>query len=243
MDHNEVLRNSFLFMYGNEPIGGFLKDCEISFYEQPKGYGRTFEITFTVPATTFKANERNLDFFRAKLKEDLHKFHQYKSVIVYITADWEKLEMVSTNVVPILTPWEEINGMQNHLINQLHTADQTISFQNVGNTSRNLLRKLSDIVFDDKKHAIINGTFDTSPESFKNRLWAFVLFKFTSSATNTKVKEYAMTLLECSDKGINLSNAVTHSFNADAFLAQSCAISTISTVHLIKLAYERPDPI
>jgi hypothetical protein len=39
-----------------------------------------------------------------------------------------------------------------------------------------------------------------------------------------------------------LSNTTTHELNADAFLGQSCAISTITTVHLVKLAYDRPDP-
>jgi hypothetical protein len=45
-----------------------------------------------------------------------------------------------------------------------------------------------------------------------------------------------------SDKAIDLSNTATHELNADAFLGQSCAISAITTVHLVKLAYDRPDP-
>lgn len=114
--------------------------------------------------------------------------------------------------------------------------------QNVGNTCRHLLKKLAELVFDAKKHVAKGISFDTRPENFKNRLWAFVLYKFPESATDIKVREYAKNLLESSDKAINLSNAVTHAIHADSFLSQSCAISTITTVHLIKLANEMFDP-
>jgi hypothetical protein len=182
------------------------------------------------------------DYFKAKLKEGLHQYHQYDSVIVELTADWDKLEMVSTEVKPILTPWQEINKMQDLILSQIHTASETAAFQNVGNTARLLLRKLADVVFLEDKHTLPNSRFDLRPDNFKNRLWAFVLYKVPASSTGEAVREYAESLLHASDKAISLSNSVTHALNADAFLAQSCAVSVLTTVHFIKLVFDRPDP-
>jgi hypothetical protein len=174
--NGEILKNSFLFMYEREPIADFLKDCEIYINKQQRGFGLIHEITFTVPATVFKKYEESIPYFQAKLKEDFHRFHQLNHVIVYLTADWAKLEIISTRVVSVPTAWEEINNLQNLLLSQLHTATETISFQNIGNSSRHLLRKLADTVFDEKKLVAKQIVFETSPENFKNRLWSFVLF-------------------------------------------------------------------
>ena len=246
MTEEQKIKNSFLYMYGEEPIADFLKESEISIAKDERSaFNRihtTFEFTFRVPAQTYKKYETHLDFFQGRLKADLHKFHQYDSVLVYLTADWDKLEMVSTEVKPILTPWQEINVMQDALLSQIHTASETIAFQNVGNTARHLLRKLADIVFDELKHTPPNNKFDLKSENYKNRLWAFVLYKIPASSTGDAVREYAESLLQASDKAIALSNSVTHALNADTFLAQSCAVSALTTVHFIKLVFDRPEP-
>jgi hypothetical protein len=242
MDYGQILKNSFLYMYEEGlPIHDFLKNCDVHVSDH-YGIPKTRTVTFTVSAPTFKRHEYLIEAFRSKLKEDLHKLHQFNSVKVDLTADWEKLEIVSTRIEPILTPWQEINKMQDNLMTQMQLANDTIFFQNVGNTCRHLLMKLADVVFDSKKHTPTNNSFDLGRENSKNRLWAFVLYKFPNSSTNDKVREYAESLLNCADKGINLSNTVTHALKADNFLAQSCAISTITIVHFIKLANERQEP-
>src|SRR5450631_2128129 len=174
MNNIETLKNSLLYMYESQPIGDFLKECEINISD--KNAYRPFgahDIIFTVPVTTFKKYEGQLNSFKDRLEVDIVGFHQYKNVNVRLTADWGTLEIISTKVVPVLTPWQEINSMQDLLMNQIQSAGQTIEFQNVGNTARHLLKKLSDIVFNENKHPTKDSQFDTSPESFKNRLWAF----------------------------------------------------------------------
>lgn len=247
MTEEEKIKNSFLYMYGQEPIADFLKESEIFIVkDERRPMGRvviTFEFTFQVPVPTYKKYELQHGYFQAKLKEDLHKFHQYQSVIVYLTADWERLQRVSTEVRPVQTPWQEINSMQEHLLFQVRTADATIAFQNVGNTARHLMRKLSDTVFIMEKHTPINNKVNLDPDKSKNRLWAFVLYKIPSSSTGDRLQDYAKSLLETTDKAIDLSNTVTHALHADAFLAQSCAVSTITALQVIKLIYDLPDPV
>ena len=241
----QVLKNSFLYMYEGKPIADFLKECEIVIVKHDnKGLNRLlpFIFTFKVPAPTFKKYELEHGYFQAKLKEDLHRYHQYDSVVVHLTGDWEKLELVYTEVRPVLTPWDEINRMQEHMLSQIHTADQTIAFQNVGNTARHLMRKMADIIFVEAKHTPAGNTKDLSPDKFKNRLWAFVLYKIRSSSSGDAFLDYAESLLLATDKAIDLSNGVTHALKADAFLAQSCAVSTIAAVQVIRLVYGLPDP-
>jgi hypothetical protein len=247
MTQEEKIKNSFLYMYGQEPIANFLKECEIFIIrEERRPMGKLFfhfEFTFQVPAATYKKYESQHGYFQAKLKEDLHRYHQYKSVVVYLTADWERLQRTSTEVRPVLTPWQEINSMQEDLLSQVETAGTTIAYQNVGNTARHLMRKLSDTVFIPEKHADADNKTNLGPDKVKNRLWAFVLFKIPSSSTGDTLRDYAKSLLETTDKAIGLSNTVTHALHANAFLAQSCAISTITSLQMIKLIHDLPDPV
>jgi hypothetical protein len=233
-------------MNAGEPLADFLKECEISIVRRDqRAFAKvfsTFEFTFKVPAQTFKKYESHHLSFQGKLKEGLHNYHQYDSVLVYLTADWDKLEAVSTEVRPVITAWQEINSIQETLVSQVHTASDTISFQNVGNTARHLLRKLADLVFNPDLYTPPDNHRDLSPESYKNRLWAFVLYKVPASSTGENVREYAESLLDTTDKAIDLSQSVTHALNADAFLARTCAISALTVVHFIKLVFDRPDP-
>jgi hypothetical protein len=243
MTEEEKIKNSFLYMYNGEPIANFLKESEIFISRREKrAFAVTFEFTFQVPAQTFKKYVDQHNSFMGILKDGLHKYHQYDSVLVHLTADWEKLEVVSTEIKPVLTPWQEINEMQDAIVSQIHTAGETISFQNVGNTARHLLRKMADMVFEEDKHTPADNKYDLRPDSYKNRLWAFLLYKIPSSATGDAVRAYAKSLLETTDKAIDLSNSVTHALNADAFLSQSCAVSALTTVHFIKLVFDRQDP-
>lgn len=246
MTQEEKIKNSFLYMNAGEPLADFLKECEISIVRKDQhalaSVFSTYFFTFKVPAQTFKKFESRHLFFQGKLKEGLHNYHQYDSVIVNLTADWDKLEAVSAEVRPVTTPWQEINSMQETLVSQVHTASSPISFQNVGNTARHLLRKLAELVFDAARHTPPDNKFDLGPENYKNRLWAFVLYKIPPSSSADKVREYAKVLLEASDKAIDLSQSVTHAINADAFVARTCAISALTTVQFIKLVYDRPDP-
>jgi hypothetical protein len=246
MTEEEKIKNSFLYMHAGEPIADFMKECEIFISRKDqRAFAKvfsTFEFTFTVSAQTFKKYESHHFAFQGKLKEGLHNYHQYDSVIVQLTADWDKLEAVSTEVRPVLTAWQEINSMQETLVSQVHTASDVISFQNVGNSARNMLQKLADLVFKPEIHTPADNQRDLSPESYKNRLWAFVLYKVPASSTGEKVRAYAQSLLETTDKAIDLSQSLTHARNADAFLAHSCAVSALTAVHFIKLVFDRPDP-
>jgi hypothetical protein len=143
MTEAKKIKNSFLYMFNGEPIADFLKECEISIVKTKRSIKiPTFAITFRVPAPTYKKYEHHHDFFQGKLKQGLHQFHQYDSVLVFLTADWDRLEMISTEVKPVLTPWQEVNAMQDTLLSQVHTASETITFQNVWQYSQAFTSKV-----------------------------------------------------------------------------------------------------
>lgn len=77
------------------------------------------------------------------------------------------------------------------------------------------------LVFKAEFHTSPDNQRDLSPECYKNRLWAFVLYKVPASSTGEKVREYAKSLLDTTEKAIDLSQSVTHALNADAFLADT----------------------
>lgn len=247
MTEEQKIKISLLYMYTDVPIVDFLKDCEIFIVKKEYPVFRNIppdvKFTFQVPAPTYKKYDAKLEIFQAKLKTGLHKLHGYDSVLVYLTADWDNLEITSTEVKPVLTPWQEINTMQDTLLEQIHTASEENAFRNVGNTARHLLMKLADIVFEEEKHTAPDNKKDLRKDKYNNRLWAFVLYKVPASSSGDKVRKYAHSLLETCEKAIDLSNSVTHALNANAFLARSCLVSTLTAVHFIKLVYELRDPI
>lgn len=136
-------------------------------------------------------------------------------------------------IVPINTPWQDINSGQNHLLSLLRTAKETIDFQNIGNSARTLLQKLSNILFKPEIHIPEESGIDVSEGKFKNRLHTYIKAEL-GGKNNKEMRDYAVSLVTTAEKSIDLANKLTHDLNANSLMAESCVISALSVIGLIK---------
>jgi hypothetical protein len=239
------VHKSLLFMldHNQHGVSKFLENSELRITKNKGAFGATVcHFTFSCSPAILKSSIAFHDFYQSIIKKYLHEYHHYPDVIVELSGRWEELTLTNGTIEPIITQWEEINKLQKEILIQVQTASTILSFKNVGNSCRGLLEKLSDFVFDEKKHKTPDNNRKTDPGMYKNRLWCFITFKLSGLSSYDSLQSYAKSILDSSDKAINLSNDATHSWSADNFLAQSCAISSISIVHIVKLASEMTDP-
>jgi len=86
------------------------------------------------------------------IKERINNSTKLIIDVLKIIPDYERLEMVYSIIQTINTPWEEINLNQQKLITDFERSTNSLDFQNIGNTSRTIMNKLANEVFDLKKH-------------------------------------------------------------------------------------------
>lgn len=153
--------------------------------------------------------------------------------------DLSKFQLLRNNYIPVYTPWEEINNLQNRLIQQLRSSSETIDFQNIGNTARTILQKVSTIVFDPSKHIADtpDKKIDLSEGKFKNRLHTYIKVEL-GGESNKELRDFAISIIDAAEKSVDISNKLTHDLNAKQLLAEASVISTITAVGMIKLIDE-----
>ena len=148
--------------------------------------------------------------------------------------DLNKFQILENRIVPIFTPWQEINSSQNHLLELQRTAKESIDFQNVGNSCRTILQKLAEIVFIPTKHICEDITIDLSAGKFKNRLHTYIRTEL-GGTENKELRDYALAVITAAEKSVDLANKLTHDLKATPFMAESCVISTVTVISIIKL--------
>lgn len=148
--------------------------------------------------------------------------------------DLNKFQILRNTIVPILTHWEQINRDQNTLLTQLKNATETVAFQNIGNTARTILQKLSTVVFDPSIHIPENRGIDLSEGKFKNRLHTYVQCEM-GGHQNKELRQFAESIIDTAENAIDLSNNLTHDLKANSIVAEFCVISTLSTISIIKI--------
>jgi hypothetical protein len=167
----------------------------------------------------------------------LSKFNDLSEVLITrvdAKPDLSKFQILRNTIVPIVTPWEEINRDQNILIIQLRTANETIDYQNIGNTSRTLLQKLANIVFNPAKHTTDVVSIELSEGKFKNRLHTYIRCELRGKQ-NKELRDFAESIIDSAENAIDLSNSLTHDLKANSLLAEFCVISTITSISIVKL--------
>ncbi len=167
-------------------------------------------------------------------------FSEVTQVILYkekAMPDLEKFHILQNDIITVITPWEEINKSQEDLLRLLRTSSNTLEYQNVGNSSRAIMQKLSDIIFDPNKH-IAQG-IDLSQGKFKNRLHTYITIELGNSQQE-ELRKYIEAIISATEKGIDLMNKVTHDLNTNSFYAESCVIGVVTSIGLINLVRNMP---
>lgn len=207
-------------------------------YVYVSGYPETtYNLTIKVDPDIFKKYQGG---FRQQKDAIAHKIREVIPTMIIreitVIPDLDKFQILQNRIVPVNTPWGEINSLQDSLLEQLRSAEQTIDFQNIGNTSRAILQKLSDIVFNPSIH--VEPSVDLSPGKYKNRLHTYIKTELPGQP-NDELRSYADSVIDTANKGADLANKLTHDTKAESWVAESCVISVITVVSIIKLIENR----
>lgn len=197
-------------------------------------YSDAFAFKIIVDPEIYKKYQGYLKPFGNTISAKFYEFTKVRINSVTIFPDLEKFQILENRMVPANTPWQEVNQGQSHLIDLLRTAKETIDFQNIGNAARTLLQKISSIVFDPEKHISEKPDVDLSEGKFKNRLHAFIKHEL-GGPENKELRDYAVSVVTTAEKSIDLANKLTHDLNANSLMAESCVISTITVISILKL--------
>lgn len=226
-----------IFLFDKEDttdIHEFLVHSEILFTpDGTSSWSRAIKLIIITNPEIYKKYNENLDYFKDIISRQLFKFINTVITNVRIIPDIKKFQILENRYTPIITPWEEINKYQGVLIEQLRTASEPVQFQNIGNTCRTIMQKISDIVFNPLVHIAPVGV-DLSEGKFKNRLHTYIRTEL-GGAERSEIRDFSLSIIDTAEKSIDLANKLTHSLNADSFIAESCVVSTISAVNLIKI--------
>jgi hypothetical protein len=193
-----------------------------------------YEFLIIVNPEIFKKYQYFIERFEDSISDKFHQFSHVYITRVKTIPDLNKFQILENRIVPINTPWQDINSGQNHLLSLQRTAKETIDFQNIGNSCRTLLQKLANIVFKPEKHISENTAIELDESKFKNRLHTYIRIELAGS-NNKELRDYALSVITTAEKSVDLANKLTHDLNATPLMSESCVISTITVISIIKL--------
>ena len=157
-----------------------------------------------------------------------------------ILPDYKRLTLIDSRIFTVLTPWEEINILQEDLLNELSKVTKSIDVQKVGLISRVLMEKLSNMVFDPDKHISIVDGVDLSLGKYKNRLNAFIDY-ILNGKSNKSMRQLVKSSIEFVENAIDFMNTTTHKIDSKQHLAEVCVINTISALSIINIVYKNDE--
>jgi hypothetical protein len=181
----------------------------------------------------YKKYYNRLDEIKKVIKEVLFDVKRIIISSIIIEPNLKKFRILDNRFVPVLTSWEEINKAQNIMLEQFREASDSIDYQNIGNTCRTIMQKVSSIVFNPQKHTDTGGK-SVSEGDYKNRLHTYIKTEL-GGHDNEKIRAFSLSIIDSAEKAVNIANGLTHSLNADSFIAESCVVITISLINIIRI--------
>lgn len=218
---------------GSESIHEFLSHSE--FYYAPNKFSLRNERLLTIVSDPeiFKKYYDHFDSFKTLINKMLWEFSGSNISKIKIEPNLKKFQISANRYVPVLTPWEEINKDQTILLQQFRESSESIDYQNIGNTCRMIMQKVSNIIFNPQKHTDTGGK-NVSEGDFKNRLHTYIKMEL-GGHDNERIRAFSFSVIDSAEKAVNIANGLTHSLNADSFIAESCVVSTISLINIIRI--------
>lgn len=203
---------------------------------QPEEEYQGFDIIIKVPYPLYKKHKDDIqtDFFRETIEEALDEANMQNNWIKKVEIDYDSVSIDQQNLILIETPWEKVNQLQSEIKNDLEKSKSSIEFQKIGMVSREALIALSNAVFNTSKH-LPEGEEKTkfTKSHFKNRLKAYVQFKFNGSE-NVEIRKFMDATFNLIDSASNLAQHATHKPDNTRYFAYCCGSSTIQIINLIK---------
>lgn len=95
----------------------------------------------------YKKYHNLVPHFKKEIGDLLSEVKQMRMHAVKAAPDLQKFHILQNDIVAVITPWEEINKAQQDILLSLRMATKTIDYQNIGNSARAIMLKLSQIVF------------------------------------------------------------------------------------------------
>ena len=200
-----------------------------------RNYANTFYNLFvTVDPSTFVKINKELASVKNTIKRLIGEITTdlYINEVI-IAPDYDKISIINSEVSVIQTEWEEINDLQKKLIDLFKKSDGSIDYQNIGNSARTLMDKLSRIVFDKELHKPDDPKIDVRNGKFKNQLHSFIATKLRGGQ-NEDIRKLANATIEFMEKSIDLMNVTTHKLDVQKHFAELCIISLINVISVIK---------
>lgn len=223
--------------YDKKWLYEFLRQSEIAIESRKTFKGLSEKYFYTlyvnVDPEIFAKHFRLVNHWKSELASMYQQITTINVHKVEIFPNLEKYQIIHNDIVPAVTPWEEINNLQVKLIEDLRTAAETIDLQNIGNTSRTIMQRVSSIIFEPARHIPIEGV-KVSEGMYKNRIATYIASELNTDQ-DKELRDYAKAIIESTDKVINLSNQVTHDLKTKNLYAECCVIGVVTTLSLLRV--------
>lgn len=155
---------------------------------------------------------------------------------IIIKPDYKKINILSSNISIVETPWSDVNNLQNEIIEKIKSSNTILDFQNIGNSSRTIMDKLARIVYDPDKHKAPQN-IKVNNGNFKNQLHTYIKAN-VGGEQNKEFRRFSLNAINFTESSIDLMNQTTHKLDVQKHFAEVCVISTISVISLIKAINE-----
>lgn len=226
---SEILSHS-RFEYKFKPGGGLLNPRK---FEGKIASSAVYDLKIYVTPNIFGDHYQLLNMIERDIRNSINNSSGILVDNLKIVADLEKLEVNEIEVTPIETEWEQINSLQKKLIGSIDLSKDSVDFQNIGNTSRTIMDKLSRLVFDSDKH-IPEDNIDTRNGKYKNQLRTYIKYELGGSE-NKEFRKLANSAVDLVCSSIDIMNTTTHKLNAEKKFAELCVICTLSVVNIVNI--------
>ena len=196
-----------------------------------------YNLEIKINPEVYAKNYNNISRYEGILSKRINDSSELTIDKLEILPNYEKLQIINSEIFPVITEWEEINQYQKKLLEDFERSTDSIDFQNLGNTARTIMIKLAREVFDPKKHTPIDSSKEVNNGKYKNQLHAYI-DKVLSGAQNKEYRKLAESSIEFVERSIDFMNTTTHKSEAKKHFVEVCVISTMNAISIVKLIKE-----